>query len=108
MVTKINESNFEELVLNSDKLVMVDFWAEWCGPCRVLGPIIETLGEKNKDNEVLIAKLNVDEAQTIAVDYGVRGIPCVLFFKDGKEIEGQRKVGVNSETTYQKQIDSLI
>jgi thioredoxin 1 len=108
MVTKINESNFEELVLKSDKLVMIDFWASWCGPCRVLGPIIENLGEKNKDKDVVIAKLNVDEAQTIAVDYGVRGIPCVLFFKDGKELDSQRKVGVNSETTYQTQIDSLI
>jgi thioredoxin 1 len=107
MVQTINETNFEEMVLKSDKLVMIDFWAAWCGPCRVLGPIIENLGEENKDKDVVIAKLNVDEAQTIAVDYGVRGIPCVLFFKDGKEVEGKRKVGVHSATAYQTLIDEL-
>ena len=76
--------------LSQDKLMMVDFWASWCGPCRMLGPVIEQLD--NQSPEVVVGKVNVDDEQELAMRYGVMSIPTVIFFKDGKEID--RKVGV--------------
>ena len=76
--------------LSQGKLMMVDFWASWCGPCRMLGPVIEQLGNQYPD--VVVGKVNVDDEQELAMRYGVMSIPTVIFFKDGKEID--RKVGV--------------
>ncbi len=77
--------------LEEGKLMMVDFWAEWCGPCQMLGPVIESLAEEYEGRAV-VGKVNTDEEQELAIRYRVMNIPTVLFFKDGREIE--RRVGV--------------
>ena len=77
------QGSFKQEVLDSDKPVLVDFWAEWCGPCKMLTPTINEVADAYKDKAV-IGKLNVDENPTIAAEYGIRSIPSLLFFKDGK------------------------
>ncbi|MBS3739273.1 thioredoxin [Mesohalobacter halotolerans] len=105
MALEITDSNFEEKVLNSDKPVLVDFWAEWCGPCRMVGPIIEEVSNEYKD-KALVAKLDVDSNQEFAAKYGVRNIPTVLFFKGGELVD--RKVGVAPKENYTETLDNLI
>ena len=80
---KFTSENFQSSVLESDKVVLVDFWAEWCGPCKMLTPVIDEIANEYKDI-YSIGKLNVDEDSTIAAQYGIRSIPCLLFFKGGK------------------------
>jgi len=80
------DDNFEGEVLKSDKPVLIDFWAPWCGPCKSIGPVVEELAEKFKDS-VKIMKLNVDENQKTAVNYGVRSIPTLILFKEGKVLD---------------------
>ena len=80
---EITSANFQEVVLNADKPVLVDFWAEWCGPCRMVGPVVEEIANEFADNAV-VGKLNVDEHQDIAVKYGIRSIPALLYFKNGE------------------------
>ena len=91
----VNDETFESIVLKADKPVLVDFWAEWCGPCKMLTPTIDIISEEYKDTSV-IAKVNIDEAPSIATNYGVRSIPCLLFFNNGKVIE-QRVGAVSKE-----------
>ncbi|KAA3662377.1 MAG: thioredoxin [Calditrichaeota bacterium] len=83
MALEITDNNFEQEVLKSDKPVLVDFWAEWCGPCKMIGPIIEELAGEYSDS-IKIGKLNVDEHGAIAGNYGIRSIPTLLIFKDGE------------------------
>ena len=85
-----NKETFKQ-TLSEGKLMMVDFWAEWCGPCQMLGPVIESLAERY-EGRVVVGKVNTDEEPELAIGYQVSGIPTVIFFKDGKEID--RKVGV--------------
>jgi len=80
------DDNFEGEVLKSDKPVLIDFWAPWCGPCKAIGPIVEELAGKFKDS-VKMMKLNVDENQKTAVNYGVRSIPTLILFKEGKILD---------------------
>lgn len=100
MAIKITEETFQESI-NTDKLTVIDFWAEWCGPCRMLGPIIDDLANENKD--ILIGKINVDEFPDLAKELGVRGIPCVMFFKDGKLLDKQ--TGVAPKNVFQNKIN---
>lgn len=85
-----NKGTFEK-TLSEGKLMMVDFWAEWCGPCQMLGPVIEKLAEKY-EGKAVVGKVNTDEEQELSMGFGITGIPTVIFFKDGKEID--RLVGV--------------
>lgn len=91
MALEITDANFDEVVLKSDKPVLVDLWAEWCGPCRMVGPIVEELS-KEYEGKAVIGKLNVDNNPNISVKYGIRSIPTLLFFKGGQMVD--RQVGV--------------
>ncbi|MGJ8671540.1 thioredoxin [Rubritalea sp.] len=92
MALVLTEDNFEAEVINSGKAVLVDFWAEWCGPCKMISPIIDELSDEVGDAAV-VGKVEVDTAQALAAKYGVRSIPFLLFFKDG-EVKDQI-VGAN-------------
>jgi thioredoxin 1 len=105
MALEITDASFEEVVLKSDKPVMVDFWAAWCGPCRMVGPIIDEISS-DYDGKAVVGKLDVDSNQEFAAKYGVRNIPTVLIFKDG-EVVG-RQVGVAPKTTYAQALDILL
>lgn len=99
MALEFNDNNFKEEVLNSDKPVLVDFWAAWCGPCKLLGPTIEEL-HKEMGDKVKIGKVNVDENQALAAAYGIMSIPTVIILKGGKIVEqfiGMQPKGVYVE-----------
>ncbi|MCR4703485.1 MAG: thioredoxin [Saccharofermentans sp.] len=82
----LDESNFEDEVIFSDIPVLVDFWAEWCGPCRMLGPIVSALAEKY-EGKLKVCKLNVEDAMSIAEEYNIENIPAIKFFKNGDVVE---------------------
>ena len=88
MAFEITDSNFQTEVLDSDKVTLIDFWAEWCGPCRAIGPIVEELS-KEYDGKAIIGKVNVDENPEITVKYGIRNIPTILFIKNGEVVDKQ-------------------
>ena len=99
MIKELDSSNFKETI-NSDKLVLVDFNADWCGPCRMMAPILEELAEERKD--VVIASLNVDDNDDIAYEYNVSSIPCLIVFKNGEEVK--RNIGLISK----EDVESLL
>jgi len=105
MALEITDANFEEVVLKSSQPVLVDFWAEWCCPCRMLGPIIEELSS-DYDGKAVIGKVDVDSNQQYAAQFGVRNIPTVLIFKDGELVN--RQVGVSQKNVYADYIDALL
>ncbi len=105
MAIEITHDNFETVVLNSDKPVLVDFWAEWCGPCRMVGPIVEELS-KDYEGKAVVAKLNVDEYGDIAGQFGIRNIPTLLFFKNGQVVDKQ--VGVAPKTALAAKLDATL
>jgi thioredoxin 1 len=105
MALEITDATFESVVLNSDKPVVVDFWAAWCGPCRMVGPVMEELS-KDYDGRAVVGKVDVDSNQEFAAKYGVRNIPTVLVFKNGEVVT--RQVGVAPKAVYAEAVDALL
>ncbi len=105
MAIEITNSNFDELVLNSDKPVLVDFWAEWCGPCRMVGPMVEELSHEYEGRAV-VGKLNVDEHGEVAGRFGIRNIPTLLVFKGGQVVDKQ--VGVAPKNVLAAKLDAAM
>jgi len=105
MTVEVSDANFDEVVINAEKPVLVDFWAEWCGPCRMVGPIVSEIGEEFKDT-ALIAKVNVDQNAGVSAKFGIRNIPTILFFKNGEVVDKQ--VGAVPKTTLTEKLKALI
>jgi len=103
-VVHVTDENFENEVLKSDGLVLTDFWAPWCGPCRMISPILEEISNEYSD-EIIVAKCNVDENPTITLQYSIRNIPAVLFFKNGDVID--RMIGATNKSGYVKKIQTI-
>jgi len=103
MADKFTTENFQTTVLDSDKPVLVDFWAEWCGPCRMVGPIVDELAGEY-EGKAVIGKLNVDENPAIAENYGIRSIPTMLVFKNGEIVD--KIVGAVPKTTISGKLDA--
>jgi thioredoxin len=82
MAKDVTEATFEEDVLKNEKAVIVDFWAEWCGPCHAVAPVLEKIAEERSD-EVVLVKVNIDEEQSLAIKYGIQSIPTIVLFRDG-------------------------
>lgn len=105
MLIELTDANFEELVLKADKPVLVDFWAEWCGPCRMIGPIVKDLADEYGENAV-IGKMDVDSNPGVTAKFGIRNIPTILFFKNGEVVD--KSVGAVPKTTLQSKLDALV
>ncbi|WP_445383246.1 thioredoxin [Robiginitalea sp. IMCC44478] len=105
MALEITDATFDEVVLKSDKPVVVDFWAAWCGPCRMVGPIIDELSQEY-DGKAVVGKVDVDSNQEYAAKYGVRNIPTVLVFKGGEIVN--RQVGVSPKQVYSEAIEAAL
>ncbi|MCL2073403.1 MAG: thioredoxin [Marinilabiliaceae bacterium] len=105
MAIEATDLNFEELVLSSDKPVLLDFWAEWCGPCRMITPIVNELATEY-EGKALVAKMDVDSSPSTSVKYGIRSIPTILFFKNGEVVDKQ--VGAVPKTTLAAKLDALL
>ena len=101
---QFTDQNFKHEVLKNDKPVLVDFWAAWCGPCQMMGPIIEELAEEMKD-KYKIGKLNVDENRETASKYGIMSIPTIIIFKSGKEVK--QLVGVQSKEGLKEELEKV-
>jgi thioredoxin 1 len=99
------ESNWDEQVLQSELPVLVDFWAEWCGPCKMIAPSVHDMAEEY-DGQLNVAKLDVDNAPSIALKYGVRSIPALIFFKDGQPVD--QIVGAVPKGVLKKKVDSVL
>ena len=105
MTIEVNDTNFEEVVLNSDKPVLVDFWAEWCGPCRMVGPIVDELSN-DYDGKVVVTKMDVDSSTATSAKFGIRNITTILFFKGGEIVDKQ--VGAVPKSSLAEKIDALL
>jgi len=105
MAIELTDANFEELVMKSDKPVIVDFWAVWCGPCRMIGPLIEEIG-KEYDGRVVVGKVDVDNNPGIASKFGIRNIPTVLYLKGGQILD--KVVGAVPKQVLVKKLEAIL
>jgi thioredoxin 1 len=105
MAIEVNDVNFDDMVIKSDKPVIVDFWAEWCGPCRMVAPIMEEISSEY-EGKVLVTKCDVDSSPAVAAKYSIRNIPTILFFKDGKIADKQ--VGAVPKNNFVVKLKALI
>lgn len=105
MALEVNDTNFDEVVLKSEKPVMVDFWAEWCGPCRMIAPFVEEMSHEFEGKAVVV-KCDVDNSPAVSTKFGIRNIPTVLFFKDGKIADKQ--IGAVPKTNFVAKLNALL
>jgi len=105
MALEVNDTNFDEVVLKSDKPVMVDFWAEWCGPCRIIAPFVEEMSHEFEGKAVVV-KCDVDNSPGVSTKFGIRNIPTVLFFKEGKIVDKQ--IGAVAKTNFVAKLNALL
>lgn len=105
IIKNIDSTSFDSEILKSELPVLIDFWAPWCGPCKMVGPVVETLAAENQ-GKIRVVKINVDENQSLAMQYGIRSIPTLSFFKGGEEVK--RIVGAQGKAQLQKVIDQVI
>lgn len=103
MAVEITDSNFKENVLDNNGVALIDFWAEWCGPCRLIGPVVEELS-KEYEGKATIGKLNVDDNREVAAQYGIMSIPTLLIFKNGQVVE--KHVGLATKNDLKRKIDA--
>ena len=104
-VIALKEADFESVVVQSDVPVLIDFWATWCGPCRMVAPIIEELS-KEYDGKVVVGKCDVEECEDLAMQFGIRNIPTIIFFKDGEMVD--KMVGAQPKAKIVEKIEALI
>jgi thioredoxin 1 len=105
MALEFTDGNFEEIALKSDKPVLIDFWAEWCGPCRMVGPIVEEIA-KEYEGKALVGKVNVDLNPGLSAKFGIRNIPTILFVKNGEIVD--KSVGAVPKNTLTTKLQNLI
>jgi len=105
MAVEFTEENFDEIALNSDKPVLVDFWAEWCGPCRMVGPIVEEI-HTEYDGKAIVGKVDVDANPNISQKFGIRNIPTIIFLKNGEMVD--KSVGAVPKNVLTEKIDNLL
>ncbi len=105
MALEFTDANFKSTVLDSDKLSVIDFWAEWCGPCRAIGPVVEELS-KQYDGKVNVGKVNVDNNPELSMNYGITSIPAILFIKNGEIVDKQ--IGAVPKSVLEKKIEAHI
>ena len=105
-VINLNDKDFEEKVLKNSNIVLCDFWAEWCGPCKQISPILEELSNEYQENDIIIAKVNIDDNPETPSKYGIMSIPTLLLFKEGKLVSTQ--VGVQQKSALREWIDTHI